>query len=1458
MSNRGLISISRRLAWSRGLQSTSSYAYCCLFNVRHRIVCSRFREVRKRETDDCVSENERTVVMRRDLQLHSERHSVPENDNTNSCLKSGLSQAQPPSQVDPDRVGSAGNSNAAVMGAILLRKARKLYSQLTQQKRNRNWSGKRSGTWKSAGLESLEQRLVLSVQVAYAVISEWNSGYQAELTIENNTPNTYEDWVLEFDYPHTISSIWNAEVQSVDGEHYAVQHPAWDGTISPGETVSLGYLGVRNGAVSEPQNFRLNGESTGDGPSEPVTPEIFVNDVEVSEGDSGNTTAVFTVTLSEAAAAPVTGTAVWRDDSATGSSDYLGTSQQFTFDPGETQLSVPVEIIGDTDVEQDELFFVDLQNVTGAVSGDLTGQATILNDDQSQTDPPHDCVEIEFLVTSDWGSGFNGEIRLTNRGETAWSEWTLEFDFGRDLTAIWNAELLSHIGDHYTVRDAGWNGIVAPGVTRSFGFTANPGNVTVEPQNYRLNGSVACNGHGSRLSIDSISVTEGDTGLNAADFTVTLDQSSESTVTVDYSTSGGTATSDSDFQAASGTITFAPGTTSQTVTVMVHGDTTDEVNETFLVSLLNATGAVIAGSSGVGTIVDDDTSSDPPPSPTGDWPDQFFAPYVDFTGWPPFDLVQTAQDQDLDYYNLGFVVADPTTSQPSWGGYYTTESAYRLEEIEALRDMGGDVIVSFGGAANTELAVALTDVEVLTDAYQSVIDTYGLTMIDFDIEGAWVADRESIDRRSRAIDLLQERATQNGADLEVFFTLPVLPEGLTHDGVYVLQSAIDAGVEIDGVNIMAMDYGRPGTDMGRAAIDAATSLHGQLDSLYDAAGSDRSDAALWKMVGVTPMIGVNDTGERFYTDDAEEVLTFAEQQNLRMLSMWSIQRDNQGVLDRLSNSSSGVPQSPYEFSQIFNGFTDSHSLSISDVTAFEGDPLQSSEPTFLHTEGNQVLDAQGNVVRIAGVSWFGMESDTFSPHGLWARNWQEMMDEMHMAGFNTIRLPYANQVFDSESTPAGIDFSLNPDLVGLSGLELIDRIVDYAEETGLRILLDHHRSDAGAGPNENGLWYQGEYGEERWITDWVMLAERYAGRPTVIGADLHNEPHGQASWGTGDLSNDWRLAAERAGNAIQAVNPDWLLVVEGIQNYQDGSSYWWGGNLELAGEFPVRLDVDNRLVYSPHAYPESIYAQPWFDAGDYPQNLPSVWDRTWGYLFKENVAPILLGEFGSRLETASDVQWVDSVIGYLDGDFDLNGIRDLPEEQQGMGWTWWSWNPNSGDTGGILQDDWRTLNTEKVEKLESIQFEFPNSDHVDTVFNFTVSLSTASDEPVTVTYQTEGDTADPLSDFQASSGQLVFAPGEISQTISIIVFRDPDPEADETFYVDLSSAVGARLADDRGTGTVRNDDNSLPTGSSSLSTSSISVLSELETPSSASDVFPESMVGLDLFFSHRNYAFDAV
>src|SRR5258706_2222379 len=160
-----------------------------------------------------------------------------------------------------------------------------------------------------------------------------------------------------------------------------------------------------------------------------------------------------------------------------------------------------------------------------------------------------------------------------------------------------------------------------------------------------------------------------------------------------------------------------------------------------------------------------------------------------------------------------------------------------------------------------------------------------------------------------------------------------------------------------------------------------------------------------------------------------------------------------------------------------------------------------------------------------------------------------------------------------------------------------------------------------------------------------MLATRYKGRATVAGFDLHNEPHGSATWGDGNMATDWRLAAERAGNAIQAVNPDLLIIVEGIEN-AGGTSYWWGGNLRNAASAPVRLSVADRLVYSPHDYPASVYAQTWFSDPAYPNNLPAVWDAAWGYLAKTGAAPIWVGEFGTKNETAVDQTWLKGMVAY--------------------------------------------------------------------------------------------------------------------------------------------------------------------------------------------------------------------
>jgi endoglucanase len=213
-----------------------------------------------------------------------------------------------------------------------------------------------------------------------------------------------------------------------------------------------------------------------------------------------------------------------------------------------------------------------------------------------------------------------------------------------------------------------------------------------------------------------------------------------------------------------------------------------------------------------------------------------------------------------------------------------------------------------------------------------------------------------------------------------------------------------------------------------------------------------------------------------------------------------------------------------------------------------------------------------------------------------------------------------------------------------------------------------------------------------------MLAKRYKDT-AVIGVDLRNEPH-SVCWGCDDKSKHWRLAAERAGNAVLSVNPRLLIIVEGIANY-NGQRTWWGGNLMGAKAFPVRLDVPNRLVYSAHECPATVYPQPWFRHADYPRNLPGICDKYWGYLVKEKIAPVLIGEFGTRYETKQDKQWLQSFRDYI--------------QQNRLSWTFWSLNQDSGDTGGILLNDWVSVHKEKQDLLKGIQYPLLTSPRLFTI-----------------------------------------------------------------------------------------------------------------------------------------------
>jgi aryl-phospho-beta-D-glucosidase BglC (GH1 family) len=487
-------------------------------------------------------------------------------------------------------------------------------------------------------------------------------------------------------------------------------------------------------------------------------------------------------------------------------------------------------------------------------------------------------------------------------------------------------------------------------------------------------------------------------------------------------------------------------------------------------------------------------------------------------------------------------------------------------------------------------------------------------------------------------------------------------------------------------------------------------------------------------------------------------------------------------------------------------------IGIGDARVAEGNPgtagSPGTAPGFFSTQGNQIVDAAGNPVKIAAVSWFGLEGGTAAPHGLWAREWHGMMEQIAAEGFNTIRLPFSSELLHTDAMPNGIDFGLNPDLAGLTGLQIMDKVVDYAGELGLRVILDHHSNRVGVPVGGDGLWFRpGEaYTEDRWVQDWQGLAARYAGNPTVIGADLHNEPWA-ATWGGGG-ETDWHRAAERAGNAVLEANPDWLIFVEGVASHGD-TGYWWGGNLSGVRDLPIALDLPGRLVYSAHDYPNSVFPQPWFQGGDFGGSLAERFDGMWGYIFREGIAPVFLGEFGSRLEDPKDLVWLDKITAYLSGDFDADGRLDIPAGDQGISWSWWSWNPNSSDTGGILADDWRSVIEAKLERLEPLQFDLgaaqPGTPDDANLLRFTVTLSLALEEAVLVDYATVAGSAD-AADFTAAQGTLRFEPGETSKVVSIAVAPDGAAEADETLSVVLSNPRGATVGQAAGTGTILNDD----------------------------------------------------
>ncbi|MDE7121879.1 MAG: cellulase family glycosylhydrolase, partial [Oscillospiraceae bacterium] len=418
------------------------------------------------------------------------------------------------------------------------------------------------------------------------------------------------------------------------------------------------------------------------------------------------------------------------------------------------------------------------------------------------------------------------------------------------------------------------------------------------------------------------------------------------------------------------------------------------------------------------------------------------------------------------------------------------------------------------------------------------------------------------------------------------------------------------------------------------------------------------------------------------------------------------------------------------------------------VSGFAGIPacaVDDNNDDWIHAVGSRLYDKDGNEVWITGANWFGFNCGERFPHGLWSADVDAMISTIAEHGINCLRLPVAtellmdwmNGVDDSETVAGGInpkntpDYSFNPDFCrpdgsGMGSLEVFEVIMAKCKKYGVKILVDVHSPALhNSGHNYNVWYYNSKAGDcdnmavtedgtkvttEMWQDSLVWLADRYKNDDTLIAYDLKNEPHGKgqegtaaAKWDGSTDENNWAYASTQCALAMLEKNPNALILIEGVEQYpKEGHTWgepdsltnppyypgWWGGQFRGVRDYPIDLGkYQSQLVYSPHDYGPGVYNQTWFQKDFTTQSLlDDYWYDTWAFINAEDIAPLLIGEWGGFMDGAENQKWMTLLRDYMID----NHINH----------TFWCINPNSGDTGGLVGYDWATWDNDKYELFE--------------------------------------------------------------------------------------------------------------------------------------------------------------
>jgi chitinase len=371
------------------------------------------------------------------------------------------------------------------------------------------------------------------------------------------------------------------------------------------------------------------------------------------------------------------------------------------------------------------------------------------------------------------------------------------------------------------------------------------------------------------------------------------------------------------------------------------------------------------------------------------FPAHFAAPYLQIDSSDAGDMAADMAATGLKYYTLAFLIPQSGCT-PEWEDDGSGVGAF-ASQISAIQNAGGNVIISFGGEDGGELAQTCTNVSQLTAAYQNVVNTYGVTRLDFDIEGGVLSDTAATSLRDQALAALQAE----DPSVQIDFTLAVSPQGLptgTGSEYALLQDAKAKGVRVSVVNIMTMDFGAGSNDLADAE-SAAQGTAGQLSGLYGI-----STSAAYGMMGLTPIAGTNDDGTYFSTANAQSLESFAASNGVAELSFWEVDGYDKptgyqysSIFNQITGSSGGGGTGTGATGPIhgYEGLClDDRSASTADFNPIQVYTCNGTNAQNWTVNSNGTLTVLGNCLDVAGAGTAnGTLVDLYPCNGTGAQSW---------------------------------------------------------------------------------------------------------------------------------------------------------------------------------------------------------------------------------------------------------------------------------------------------------------------------------------------------------------------------------------------------------------------------------------------------------------------------------------